>query len=448
MRAIFGLLLVMLGLAMAVIWMPEQQGERQLAVVTEIATKGIALNGARVPAADDRSGRTFSPHTPLLATVEAPGSRASHTVAVARVGLSEQSLQRTLPAATAMPTSSYFESTVAAIPLVRPGEPVQPRGLPVPEMSRDELVRSIQRELKRVGSYSADVDGDWGTGSRRAMVNFTDRVNASLPVDQPDFILLTLLRGHSGTVCGKGCPTGQTLGEYGRCLPIAVQARRSVEPRVAAARPSVGYDQPAPIASSQWSTNVVTAAPLRNADPAPAGQPSSAQPSISAGSAIGLAAATAATSAAGAMSPSPQPPAPSWRMAVGGPRNGGGSAYVIDPLERTPARGYSAHRRRNICSRGASRPARAWPPCRWNFPPARAQRRPVRLPLRPDTLRWSLPVGPPSVLLGCTSSPLVAQLDGIVLRKSLIAEAAGNQDCPREPRRGRGERSHTRSLWG
>lgn len=45
MRAVFGLLLVMLGLAMAVVWMPEHDSERQLAVVTDIATQGLARRG-------------------------------------------------------------------------------------------------------------------------------------------------------------------------------------------------------------------------------------------------------------------------------------------------------------------------------------------------------------------------------------------------------------------
>ena len=343
MRAVFGLLLVMLGLALAVIWMPEQQGERQLAVVTEIATKGFALKGDRSPSSDDRSGRTFSPHTPLLATVEAPGARTAYTVAVARVGQPEVPPLRLLPvpvAITVATSSSDLDPTVVTAPIGRPGVSSQTRSVVGPEMGRDELVRNIQRELKRVGCYAGDVDGDWGPGSRRAMVNFTDRVNASLPVDHPDFILLTLLRGHSGAACGKGCPAGHSAVENGRCLPNVVQARRTVEPRVAAVRPSVANEQPAPVTNSNWSTNVVTAAPLRSSETAPSGQPSlvggtSGGGTIGGGTGVGLAAAGAA---AAALSTSAQPPAPSWRMAVGGPRNGGGSAYVTNPPEPTPAR--------------------------------------------------------------------------------------------------------------
>ena len=40
---------------------------------------------------------------------------------------------------------------------------------------------------------------------------FTDRVNATLPTDEPDSILLTMVRGYQDNVCGKPCPAGQGL---------------------------------------------------------------------------------------------------------------------------------------------------------------------------------------------------------------------------------------------
>jgi len=68
-------------------------------------------------------------------------------------------------------------------------------------VGRDDLVRALQRELNRVGCYSGDIDGDWGPGSKRAMSAFIDRVNASLPVEEPDYILLSLVKGHKGLGC-------------------------------------------------------------------------------------------------------------------------------------------------------------------------------------------------------------------------------------------------------
>jgi hypothetical protein len=98
---------------------------------------------------------------------------------------------------------------------------------PVGDEARIDLVRDIQRELKRVGCYDGDVDGSWGTASKRAIATFTERVNASLAIDEPDFILLTLLQGHSGQACGATCPAGQSAatGSTGRCVPNSVLAQ-------------------------------------------------------------------------------------------------------------------------------------------------------------------------------------------------------------------------------
>ena len=57
------------------------------------------------------------------------------------------------------------------------------------------------------------------------MKEFTHRVNASLPLDQPDDVQLALIQSHSDEVCGA-CSVGQSLSASGRCvgLPITAQA--------------------------------------------------------------------------------------------------------------------------------------------------------------------------------------------------------------------------------
>lgn len=288
MRAVFGLLLVMLGLAMAVVWMPERDGQRQLAVVTDIAIQGL-------PRADPAAGngRTFSPHTPLLATVEPPGSRPAATIAVARA---------VVPAVEA-PVQTATGSSVVTGSIAHAGQPATaqaPRGSTnaSADMSRDELVRNLQRELKRVGCYAGDVDGDWGTGSKRAMLAFTDRVNASLPVEQPDFILLTLLKGQSPGVCGRSCPTGQTIADSGRCMPAAVIAQQQAKRR---GTRDDAATQTAPVTTAGWSTQVArpTAGTQREID----------------------AGTVAAGVAAGAVVAAAVAPIPG-RMSVGGPSAG------------------------------------------------------------------------------------------------------------------------------
>ncbi|MEQ1696434.1 MAG: hypothetical protein ABL901_11395 [Hyphomicrobiaceae bacterium] len=100
---------------------------------------------------------------------------------------------------------------------------------PSSDEQRQSLVRDLQAELKRVGCYDGEPNGQWGAASKRAMASFTERVNASLPFEQPDFILLTLVQGHKGRACGQECPAGQGMANTGRCMPnsILAQAERS-----------------------------------------------------------------------------------------------------------------------------------------------------------------------------------------------------------------------------
>jgi hypothetical protein len=102
--------------------------------------------------------------------------------------------------------------------------------------ARRRLAQAIQTELRRVGCYHGSVDGDWDGDTRKAMKAFNDRVNASLPVTQPDYVLLVLLQGHTAKACGEICPAGQAEAENGTCQPRSVlaEARR----RAAASLPS------------------------------------------------------------------------------------------------------------------------------------------------------------------------------------------------------------------
>ncbi len=342
MRAVFGLLLIMLGLAVAVVWMPEHNGERQLAVVTDIATQGAVRKGEP----SDKSGRTFSPGTPLLSAAEQTGARpAQHIAGVARVVAPQFSREAaTEPALQVATTSSIVTGTIAApaghgqgafaANAVRTlATSAQPRPTAAPEMSRTDLVRSIQRELKRVGCYWGDIDGEWGAGSRRAISAFTERVNASLPLEQPDIVLLALVQGQSGTVCGRACPSGQTLADNNRCLPNAVVARNQ---RNQERRNGTSRDDAALVASASanaagsasgeatWSTRVLRTPPSISS----VGADTSGASGSSVAAGTGAAAAVAVIAATGLPG----------RMSVGGP-SGGNGAYIAARSDLPPARG-------------------------------------------------------------------------------------------------------------
>ena len=99
-------------------------------------------------------------------------------------------------------------------------------GLPTPVLGdRTSLVRELQRELRRVGCYDGALNESWTLATRTAMKSFTNRINAVLPIDKPDQVLLTLVQGYRDRVCGVPCPPGESLGRDGVCISNAILAR-------------------------------------------------------------------------------------------------------------------------------------------------------------------------------------------------------------------------------
>ena len=94
-------------------------------------------------------------------------------------------------------------------------------------VDRAGFARELQRELARVGCYDGEINGAWTTSTRQAMKAFIERVNAALPTNHPDAVLLTLVRGHGGKACGTSCPAGQGRADTGRCVPTAILQREA-----------------------------------------------------------------------------------------------------------------------------------------------------------------------------------------------------------------------------
>ncbi|MEZ5842617.1 MAG: peptidoglycan-binding domain-containing protein [Hyphomicrobiaceae bacterium] len=162
----------------------------------------------------DRPLERLAAASPAVTTVAAPARRApavaDRTEAPPRVFAAS----RPLIAAT---------ETTARNPVIAPAPVIAAR----PPSDPAELARLLQSELRRVGCYAGDIDGDWGPGSKRAMQAFTERVNSTLPVDAPDLVLLSLVRGHNRQICASECGAGDILSSRGHCVraPSTVQAQ-------------------------------------------------------------------------------------------------------------------------------------------------------------------------------------------------------------------------------
>ena len=109
-----------------------------------------------------------------------------------------------------------------------PGAPAASAASP---LDRARLTKELLVELKRVGCYQGPVGTVWTPVARRSMKAFTEHVNATLPVEQPDYILLVMVQSHAGQACGRDCSVGEARIQDGRCLPMAVIAAKETHDR-------------------------------------------------------------------------------------------------------------------------------------------------------------------------------------------------------------------------
>jgi Putative peptidoglycan binding domain len=250
-----GLLMIAAGVGTAAYVYPllgtgADRSDRQLADVVSITT-GAVPAGQPVPT------------RPPTVVVRPSGQDAQRVV-------SAETSPGKLPLTTQAPKSPALAAVVPApsadAPVARPIEVPQPMTAKRLNRADDDakiaLTRDIQRELKRVGCYDGATDGAWSPETRQAMKQFIDRVNASLPVDDADHILKTLVQGHPGNACGRSCPTGQAISGDGKCIPTAIIAapKRALPTREAAAQPQAAPSQSSPAAkASSWEPKIIPA---------------------------------------------------------------------------------------------------------------------------------------------------------------------------------------------
>ncbi len=198
-----------------------------------------ALRSARLPPANFTPVsrlRSFSPSVAL----SMPAARRGPGLATAASAPAPQPAQAPI----ASDAQTGWQTTVVSAATPAPTE-LAPRD---PD-ARYKLALDIQQQLRRVGCYWGRIDGSWGYATKDAMKEFINRVNATLPLDQPDYVQLTLIQSHSDKVCGA-CPAGQSLSASGRCvgLPITAQtvtaAQKEVLPWKANAVPGAPAGQP------------------------------------------------------------------------------------------------------------------------------------------------------------------------------------------------------------
>jgi peptidoglycan hydrolase-like protein with peptidoglycan-binding domain len=171
------------------------------------------------------------------------------------------------------------EGTAAPVVVTLPARHAEPAPPPTPQpafapQDRETLARELQKELKRVGCYSGEINGVWTHATRRAMKAFTERVNASLPVGEPDGVLYAMVQGQPDRVCGTPCPAGQSRSHEGPCVPGMILARPAGRALPAALAPAShpSTDRRAP-AVAGWSAAVTAPSLVTPEHPAAAAPP-------------------------------------------------------------------------------------------------------------------------------------------------------------------------------
>jgi hypothetical protein len=132
----------------------------------------------------------------------------------------------------------YSQTTTILLPSRSIREDVKVSSQPYNGGEPPRLVRDLQRELKRVGCYPHEIDGEWTPGTRKAMKEFTDRVNAALLVERPDPAHLTLIQSHPEIVCRESCWVGESFADN-RCLPSWHVASKSKKVEATTAVPQI-----------------------------------------------------------------------------------------------------------------------------------------------------------------------------------------------------------------
>jgi peptidoglycan hydrolase-like protein with peptidoglycan-binding domain len=158
---------------------------------------------------------------------------------LAQARVAELRQQEVLAAVTQpAPPASPPTATPPALPVVAAMQP--------PAVDQADLARALQRELKRVGCLSGEVDGVWGEQSRSALRNFARQAKLDVGEDSPSETALAAASGARAHLCPPSCDDGERLVD-GRCVARAERVHRAARERHELRNPSrvrAGDDQP------------------------------------------------------------------------------------------------------------------------------------------------------------------------------------------------------------
>jgi uncharacterized caspase-like protein len=118
------------------------------------------------------------------------------------------------------------EPAVAALPPAPAAEPEPPKPAgPTPQ----EISRSLQTELRRVGCKAGDIDDEWSASARKALSLFNENAGTKFDVKLASLDALDAVRAKPGRVCPLECDRGfRVNGDH--CAKISCDADQVLAP--------------------------------------------------------------------------------------------------------------------------------------------------------------------------------------------------------------------------
>ncbi len=105
--------------------------------------------------------------------------------------------------------------------------PVQPPKI-ADSSDKGQLVRDLQRELKRIGCDPDATEGTWGAKSKSAVADFSRLTKLTLAIDEPTVAALNAVRSQKVRVCPLRCGKGQ-IEDDGMCIDAPKRRDAPVE---------------------------------------------------------------------------------------------------------------------------------------------------------------------------------------------------------------------------
>ena len=217
MSRLTGLAITSLAIYLAVNSLPDNSSRDAHVAAVAIATdnrEGIARDLGNISA----PAKSFSANNPLLASTNLAKANVTPQSAKAPVKTLTSSAGRVSQKLNSENIELASTDTYADI------KPVFLKRTLISPPTADQILRDTQRELKRIGCYRSRIDGIWGRGSKWALSQFikrTDKLPRNLKAsftDNPNKVLLEVLRKTNNRICGRPCASGKMLSSNGRCI--------------------------------------------------------------------------------------------------------------------------------------------------------------------------------------------------------------------------------------